>query len=176
MAIKVNGTTVIDDSRNLTSVGGLKTVGGTSILGSGNIDAGASTDVNGVGTYTIAQDISMGSGNSSRAGVIYKEGRTVAASNLRPVGFAWVSGTNKNTFGSASPSATSTSGSNVSNSNNGPKGGTNGYSLTNGVGSNQSYSGSWRMMTPGAGPISEIGTGQNQNWWNLFASLWVRYA
>jgi len=176
MAIKIGGTTVIDDSRNLSSVGGLKTVGGTSLLGSGNIDAAPSTDVNGVGTYTLAQDVSMGSGNSGRAGVIYKEGRTVAASNLRPVGFAWVSGTNKNNHGSPSPSATSTGGTNVSNSNTGAKGGTAGYSLSNGIGSNQSYSGSWRMMTPGAGPVSETGTGQSQNWWNLFASLWVRYA
>ena len=40
MAIQVNGTTVIDNSRNLTNVSGLKTVGGQSILGSGNIDAG----------------------------------------------------------------------------------------------------------------------------------------
>lgn len=40
MAIKVNGTTVIDDSRNLSNVGGLKTVGGNSILGSGDISVG----------------------------------------------------------------------------------------------------------------------------------------
>ena len=43
MAIKVNGTTVIDDSRNLSNVGGLKTVGGNSILGSGNIEVGGGT-------------------------------------------------------------------------------------------------------------------------------------
>ena len=42
MAIKVNGTTVIDDSRNLSNVGGLKTVGGTNLLGSGDISVGAS--------------------------------------------------------------------------------------------------------------------------------------
>ena len=41
MAIKVNGTTVIDDSRNLSNVGGLKTVGGTNLLGSGDISVGA---------------------------------------------------------------------------------------------------------------------------------------
>jgi len=52
MAIKVNGTTVIDDSRNLSNVGGLKTINSTSILGSGNISAGASTSHGGVGTYT----------------------------------------------------------------------------------------------------------------------------
>lgn len=38
MAIKVNGTTVIDDSRNFTNIaGGFKTVNGTSVVGSGNI-------------------------------------------------------------------------------------------------------------------------------------------
>lgn len=40
MAIKISGTTVIDDSRNLTNVTGLKTVGGQSLLGSGDIAAG----------------------------------------------------------------------------------------------------------------------------------------
>jgi len=51
MAIKVNGTTVIDDSRNLSNVGGLKTVNGTNLVGSGNISAGASTTFGAVGTY-----------------------------------------------------------------------------------------------------------------------------
>ena len=52
MAIKVNGTTVIDDSRNLSNIaGGLKTVNSTSLLGSGNIEAGASTTAGAVGTY-----------------------------------------------------------------------------------------------------------------------------
>lgn len=54
MAIQVGGTTVIDDSRNLTNVGGLKTVGGTSVLGSGDISVGGSTDFNAVGTYCWA--------------------------------------------------------------------------------------------------------------------------
>ena len=54
MAIKVNGTTVIDDSRNLSNVGGLKTVNGTSLVGSGNISAGASTTYGAVGTYIVA--------------------------------------------------------------------------------------------------------------------------
>lgn len=54
MAIKVNGTTVIDDSRNLSNVGGLKTVNGSSLVGSGNISAGQSTSYNAVGTYCIA--------------------------------------------------------------------------------------------------------------------------
>lgn len=73
MAIKVNGTTVIDDSRNLTSVGGLKTVGGTSILGSGNIDAGAPTTLNSVGTYAAIQ--------FDTAGVPIQPGTATAASS-----------------------------------------------------------------------------------------------
>lgn len=40
MAIKVSGTTVIDDSRNVVNVGGFKTVGGESILGTGDIPTG----------------------------------------------------------------------------------------------------------------------------------------
>ena len=53
MAIQVGGTTVIDNSRNLSNVGGLKTVGGTSILGSGNITTGGSTTAGDVGTYAL---------------------------------------------------------------------------------------------------------------------------
>jgi hypothetical protein len=41
MAIQVSGTTVIDDSRVLSNVTGLKTVNSTSLLGSGDIAAGA---------------------------------------------------------------------------------------------------------------------------------------
>lgn len=54
MAIQISGTTVIDNSRNLLNVGGLKTVGGTSILGSGDISTGTSTWVNFNGTGTVA--------------------------------------------------------------------------------------------------------------------------
>lgn len=52
MAIKVSNTTVIDDSRNLVNVLGLKTVGGNSILGSGNIAVGTG-DVTLTGTQTL---------------------------------------------------------------------------------------------------------------------------
>ena len=40
MAIKISGTTVIDASRHLTNVTGLKTVGGETLLGSGDISTG----------------------------------------------------------------------------------------------------------------------------------------
>lgn len=42
MAIQVGGTTVIDNSRNLQNVQGIKTIGGNSILGSGDIAVGGS--------------------------------------------------------------------------------------------------------------------------------------
>ena len=68
MAIKVNGTTVIDDSRNLSNVGGLKTVGGNSILGSGDIATGGSTAFGAVGTYMLGYTSSTSSGNSLASG------------------------------------------------------------------------------------------------------------
>lgn len=40
MAIKIGGTSVINDSRQLENITNLKTVGGQSLLGSGNISAG----------------------------------------------------------------------------------------------------------------------------------------
>lgn len=40
MAIQVGGTTVINDSRVVQNVSGFKTVGGSSILGSGDISVG----------------------------------------------------------------------------------------------------------------------------------------
>jgi hypothetical protein len=83
MAIKVNGTTVIDDSRNLSNVGGLKTINGTSIVGSGNISAGASTTYGAVGTYVhgfvtnngVAQNSTYaGSGIQPSAWMYYSTG------------------------------------------------------------------------------------------------------
>lgn len=40
MAIKISNTTVIDDSRNLVNIGGLKTINGSNILGEGDILTG----------------------------------------------------------------------------------------------------------------------------------------
>ena len=54
MAIQVGGTTVIDNSRNLSNVGGLKTVGGESVLGSGDISV-AITTAGAVGTYAVGR-------------------------------------------------------------------------------------------------------------------------
>ena len=55
MAIQVGGTTVIDNSRVLQNVTGLKTVGGSSILGSGNISPAPPSTASAVGTYTIGR-------------------------------------------------------------------------------------------------------------------------
>ena len=54
MAIQVSGTEVISNSRVLSNVTGLKTVNSTSLLGSGDIAAGASTVYGAVGTYVMA--------------------------------------------------------------------------------------------------------------------------
>lgn len=45
MAIKISNTTVIDDSRQLTNITNLKTVGGQSILGTGDIATGGTARV-----------------------------------------------------------------------------------------------------------------------------------
>jgi hypothetical protein len=74
MAIQVGGTTVIDNTPNLVNVGGLKTINGTSILGSGNISAGASTTEGAVGTY-------LACGSASTSNVSY--GGTISGSNLK---------------------------------------------------------------------------------------------
>ena len=57
MAIQVGGTTVIDNSRNLQNVGGLKTVNGNSLVGSGDISAGGgtTTTTSSVGSLSIGR-------------------------------------------------------------------------------------------------------------------------
>lgn len=45
MAIKISNTTVINDSRGLENITNLKTVNGNSLLGTGDISAGASANV-----------------------------------------------------------------------------------------------------------------------------------
>jgi hypothetical protein len=82
MAIKVNGTTVIDDSRNLSNVGGLKTVNGTSIVGSGNISAGASTTYGAVGTYGYFLYIINGT-STINTRLTVNQNITTSGSNLR---------------------------------------------------------------------------------------------
>lgn len=78
MAIKVNGTTVIDDSRNFTNINsGFKTVNGTSVVGSGNISAGASTTANDVGTYTWGRPANATNYNTGdTASSVYPIGNT----------------------------------------------------------------------------------------------------
>ena len=126
MAIKIGGTTVIDDSANITtSVGGFKTVGGTSITGSGNIEAGASTAYGAVGTYILA-GTQMGN-NTIRNG-----GYTESGSSLRY----------HNEY-----SSSSSYGSQVSQLKHNYYNASNSY---NGIGGpqNPSLSGTWRLMEP----------------------------
>lgn len=78
MAIKVNGTTVIDNSRNFTNIaGGFKTVNGVSVVGSGNISAGSSTSYNAVGTYVFGHLYNTGGANANS---------TYAGSGINPAG------------------------------------------------------------------------------------------
>jgi len=97
MAIQVGGYTVIDNSRNLANVGGLKTVNGTSLVGSGNISAGASTSNGAVGTYAVA-------GKTGTGGTTW--GNTFSGSNLKLNN----SGTPMDTYQSYQASSSSISG------------------------------------------------------------------
>ena len=63
MALKVGGTTVINDSRALENISNLKTVGGSAILGTGDIPfpssapsshVGATGTAHGVATTSVA--------------------------------------------------------------------------------------------------------------------------
>jgi len=78
MAIQVGGTTVIDNTPNLVNVGGLKTINGTSILGSGNISAGASTTNGAVGTYGFFGPAALGYWPTA-----FPNGSTTSGSDLR---------------------------------------------------------------------------------------------
>tara|TARA_R110002153_G_scaffold208759_1_gene361307 strand:- start:237 stop:659 length:423 start_codon:yes stop_codon:yes gene_type:complete len=83
MAIQVNGTTVIDNSRVLSNVTGLKTINSTSILGSGDIAAGASTTFGAVGTYVWA-----GRAGSTNGQTPFVNSSTYAGTTLYPQGLA----------------------------------------------------------------------------------------
>ena len=164
MAIKVNGTTVVDDSRVLSNVTGLKTINSTSILGSGDIAAGASTTLGDVGTYGLFSDTGMTSGAGGASGFkVYKEGRTAAGSALVPR-----AAIAQNAANTTRGVATSTSGTSAGFG----AQATNGYSNSGEVSSNQSYSGSWRMLSPGANQSNETSTG----WGQKYTALWVRYS
>ena len=79
MAIQVGGTTVIDNSRVLQNISGLKTVGGTSILGSGDIAVGGGGNVRAAGRVNGTIIASLGSSTYDRlyVGVFdYRYGRT----------------------------------------------------------------------------------------------------
>lgn len=121
MAIQVGGTTVIDDSRNLSNVGGLKTVGGNSILGSGDIATGGSTTQGAVGTYVWA-------GKPTTSSNYYTWGSTYAGSDLWPAGH----NSNNSQGGGSGTSAYLYTPSNSTI-----------YSISSGV---NSLSGTWRAM------------------------------
>ena len=155
MAIQVSGTTVIDDSRNLVNVIGLKTVNSTSLLGSGDIAVGASTAVNGVGTYTVAMDQTQ----SATEGVGYKQDRTTAGSNLK----ATAIGTGSEIRNNIATSTSGTSGLTAKTS-------YNTANLSN-LYDDTVFSGTWRLMSPSMRTGAEDSTG----WGMSFPGLWVRY-
>lgn len=76
MAIQVGGTTVINNSRVLQNVSGLKTVNGNSLLGSGNISIGSGP---GIGTTKTLVGSATGS-NSGGATVSCSGGNWYAVS------------------------------------------------------------------------------------------------
>ena len=78
MAIQVNGTTVIDDSRNLSNVGGLKTINGSSIIGSGDITAG------GTSPFSYTSVVTGTYGRYDFNSVTIPSGATVATIMVRP--------------------------------------------------------------------------------------------
>ena len=80
MAIQVGGTTVINNSRVLQNVSGLKTIGGTSILGSGDIDVGGDA-VRAVGVVSNAGMETLGSSSYARLYIgkfSFRYGRTLS--------------------------------------------------------------------------------------------------
>jgi hypothetical protein len=64
MAIQVGGTTVISNNRALSSVNGLKTINGSSVLGSGDITAGGS-DISGGFNTAANGNRNSGQGNTT---------------------------------------------------------------------------------------------------------------
>ena len=76
MSFQVNGTTIIDGSRNFASSAFPKTVNGFSIVGSGDMKYIRPTTYGGVGTYTM-QHSSTSTGSNN-----FNAGTTVAGSTL----------------------------------------------------------------------------------------------
>jgi len=162
MAIKISGTDVINNNRVLTNIADVD-AGTVTALNNAGV-GGTSTAVNGVGTYTLAYDTGMAdaSTDSQAQWKVYKEGRTAAGSALR--GRAAVASPHNG----ANKQATSTSGTNVSAETNGD-GGRKVATVT----SNQTYSGSWRLMSPGA---NKSDRSSNVAWAQVYTALWVRYS
>lgn len=168
MAIQINGTTVIDNSRNLTNVGGLKTVGGSTLIGSGNITTGSSTAVNGVGTYISGFDPSMSTDFNSTTGFLaYKSGRTTAGSNIQAIGR--IVGAKSSTKYAAIATATGGNRTNSTLTISSTLYDYGGTVMTD----NQTFSGTWRFMGPAAN-ASGGSTAQQYGWAAAIGCLMVR--
>ena len=143
------------------------TVSATSYTGDGSAltGVGASTALNGVGSYILAQDSSMDNYLGNSGSQMYKAGRTVAGSSLVAMAAAGAS-----RGGGSINTATSVSGTTGTII---PTGA--GYSISNSglLKDNNTFSGSWRMMSPG----SNFMAGQSSSDWGLpYVALWVRYS
>jgi hypothetical protein len=149
-SVNNSGTTYIQDIT-------LDTYGHITGINSAAVSVSPPTAVNAVGTYTVAMDTSQ----STSVGTGYKQGRTTAGSNLQSQG---ISGGAYDTLAGI---ATSTSGTTeLKGTQNSP------YQSFTHFRDNQTFSGSWRLMSPSMA-VSKQGS---SNWGNNFPGLWVRYA
>jgi hypothetical protein len=155
MAIQVSGTEVISNARALNNIASVDATTAASITTAG---VGAvPTAVNAVGTYTIALDTTQ----SVTVGTGYKQGRTTAGSNLQSRG---ISGGAYDTLAGIATSTSGTSGLTASHNSD--------YQAQVYFRDDQTYSGSWRLMSPSMSATQQ----SSSNWGNYFPGLWVRYA
>jgi hypothetical protein len=83
MALQIGGTTVINNSRGLENITNLKTVSGQTILGTGNINAGATNDIFWENSQVVTANYTVGTNrNAMTAGPItINNGVTVTVPN-----------------------------------------------------------------------------------------------
>jgi hypothetical protein len=83
MALQIAGTTVVNNSRGLENITNLKTVNSQSILGTGNITAGAANDIFWENAQTVSANYTLGTNrNAMTAGPItINNGITVTVPN-----------------------------------------------------------------------------------------------
>lgn len=128
----------------------------STIRGNDNFDSAnvGDTSLGAVGTYIIAKDTTETTSN-----YVFKAGRTQSGSNLEA--FAPTTGTNP-VITASSTAYTLSSWSSTNNS----------YGSPGQVKDDNTFSGSWRAMSPGGTNFSTSSSSWNLN----FGTLWVRYS